>query len=169
VAERVRAAAECFPHAEPLDFPLPDRAENELFAREVADVHRALFPEHADEYGENVRTKIERCFETTDGAVATALRLRDEYRERCAELIEPYDLLVTPTLAFVAPPNDVDEREQRRRGTLLTYPFDLLGWPALALPCGAAEEGLPASVQLVASQGADARVLAAGRLLASLI
>jgi aspartyl-tRNA(Asn)/glutamyl-tRNA(Gln) amidotransferase subunit A len=169
VAERVRAAIGCFPHAEWLDFPLPDPAENELFAREVADVHRALFPEHADEYGENVRTKIERCFETTDAAVSTALRLREEYRERCAELIEGYDLLVTPTIAFVAPPDDVDEREQRRRGILLTYPFDCLGWPALALPCGPAEEGLPASAQLAAPQGADARVLAAGGVLASLI
>jgi Asp-tRNA(Asn)/Glu-tRNA(Gln) amidotransferase A subunit family amidase len=52
---------------------------------------------------------------------------------------------------------------------MLTYPFDALGWPALALPCGAAEDGLPASVQLAAPQGADARVLAAGGLLASLV
>jgi len=76
---------------------------------------------------------------------------------------------VTPTTAFVAPLADVDEREQRRRGTLLTYPFDTLGWPALALPCGSAEDGLPASVQLAAPQGADARVLAAGALLSSLV
>jgi len=169
VAERVRAAAAHFAQAEPLEFPLPDPAENELFAREVADVHRALFPEHADEYGENVRTKIERCFETTDAEVATAVRLCEEYRRQCAELIDGYDLLITPTIAFVAPPTNVDEREQRRRGILLTYPFDVLGWPALALPCGAAEDGLPASVQLAAPQGADARVLGAGRVLASLV
>ena len=36
----------------------------------------------------------------------------------------------------------------------------LLGWPALALPCGAAEDGLPASVQLVGRPGDDALVLA---------
>jgi Asp-tRNA(Asn)/Glu-tRNA(Gln) amidotransferase A subunit family amidase len=46
----------------------------------------------------------------------------------------------------------------------LTYPFNALGWPALALPCGPAEHGLPASVQLVAQSGEDARVLAAGAL-----
>jgi Asp-tRNA(Asn)/Glu-tRNA(Gln) amidotransferase A subunit family amidase len=46
-----------------------------------------------------------------------------------------------------------------------TYPFNALGWPALALPCGRAEDGLPASVQLVAPAGEDARVLAAGALL----
>jgi Asp-tRNA(Asn)/Glu-tRNA(Gln) amidotransferase A subunit family amidase len=169
VAERVAAAAARFPHAEPLAFPLPDRAEYALFDREVADVHRALFAERADEYGENVRVKVELCLEVSDAEVERARSLRKRYREQCAELLEGFDLLLTPTTAFVAPPVTVDEREQRRRGTMLTYPFDTLGWPALALPCGAAEDGLPASVQLAAPQGADARVLAAGGLLASLI
>jgi aspartyl-tRNA(Asn)/glutamyl-tRNA(Gln) amidotransferase subunit A len=169
VAERVGSAAAHFPHFEPLDFPFPDPAENHLFAREVADVHRALFPEHADEYDERVRTKIEACLEVTDAEAAAAERLRELYREECAELLDGYDLLVTPTTAFVAPEIAVDEREIRRGGIRFTYPFDALGWPALALPCGAAEDGLPASVQLVAPQGADARVLAAGELLASLV
>jgi aspartyl-tRNA(Asn)/glutamyl-tRNA(Gln) amidotransferase subunit A len=44
-------------------------------------------------------------------------------------------------------------------------PINALGWPALALPCGKAEDGLPASVQLVGRAGDDALVLAAGRLL----
>jgi Asp-tRNA(Asn)/Glu-tRNA(Gln) amidotransferase A subunit family amidase len=57
------------------------------------------------------------------------------------------------------------------RATLLrnTLPFNTLGWPALALPCGVAEDGLPASVQLVGRAGADALVLATGeRLVAAL-
>jgi aspartyl-tRNA(Asn)/glutamyl-tRNA(Gln) amidotransferase subunit A len=166
VRERVEAAAGRFPHLERIELPLPDRAENQLFAREVADVHRALFPEHADEYGETVRTKIEACFEVTDAEVATAQRLRAEYREACAEAVEGYDLVVTPTVAFVAPPVTVDERDVRRGAIRLTYPFDALGWPALALPCGAAEDGLSASVQLAAPQGGDGLVLAAGTLLA---
>jgi aspartyl-tRNA(Asn)/glutamyl-tRNA(Gln) amidotransferase subunit A len=167
VAARVTHAAGLFPHTAALDFPLPDPAENLLFAREIADVHSALFPEHADEYGENIRGKIERCFETSDREVTTAVALRDEYREQCHELLEGFDLLVTPTSAFVALTADVDEPSIRRRGTMLTYPFDVLGWPALALPCGSAEDGLPASVQVVASGGADAVVLAAGELLAA--
>ena len=169
VAARVEAAAAHLPNRERLDFPFPDPGENLLFMREVADVHRALFPEHEDEYDERVRTKIERCFEVTEGEAEEAKRLRDSYRERCGELLEPFDVLLTPTTAFVAPPDDVDEREIRRRGIQFTYPFDSLGWSALALPCGPAEDGLPASVQLVAPQNADARVLAAGALLASLV
>ena len=137
--------------------------------REVADVHRGLWPEHADDYGEGVRWKLELCGEVSDAEVSTARRLRAEYRERCEALLDGLDLLVTPTIPLVAPPADADERALRGRGTRLTYPFDCLGWPALALPCGPAEDGLPASVQLAGRPGDDARVLAAGAVLASLI
>jgi aspartyl-tRNA(Asn)/glutamyl-tRNA(Gln) amidotransferase subunit A len=75
---------------------------------------------------------------------------------------------VTPTLPVVAPPigagapGDLEVREQL---ISRTFPFNVLGWPALALPCGTAEDGLPASVQLVARTGEDGLVLAAGKLL----
>jgi aspartyl-tRNA(Asn)/glutamyl-tRNA(Gln) amidotransferase subunit A len=58
---------------------------------------------------------------------------------------------------------DLDVREALIR---FTYPFSALGWPALALPCGPAEDGLPASLQIAGRTGADALVLAAGRLFA---
>ena len=151
-----------------MDFPLsPD--DNRLFMREVADVHRGLFPENADAYGDNVRTKLELCLEVTDAEVDAALRARAEYRERCEEALDGVDLLVTPTVAFVAPPADAQELSIRAGGIRFTYPFDSLGWPALALPCGPAEDGLPASVQLAARRGGDALVLGAGTALASLV
>ena len=81
------------------------------------------------------------------------------------EAIEGVELLITPTLAFVAPPAIRDDLEIRDAMIRFTYPFNALGWPALALPCGPAEDQLPASVQLVAPSGEDARVLAAGSLL----
>jgi aspartyl-tRNA(Asn)/glutamyl-tRNA(Gln) amidotransferase subunit A len=161
-------AAALFPRRRELELPLApsNRAD---FMREAADVHRALFPGNEELYGENVRSKIERCLRVTDAEVAAAERERAEYRERMAEAVGGLDLLVTPTVAFVAPPADVDEPEMRGVGTSLTYPSSALGWPALALPCGSAEDGLPASVQLTAPAGSDARVLAAGRLLESLL
>ncbi|HKU56112.1 MAG TPA: amidase [Gaiellaceae bacterium] len=168
VRERVAAAAALFPRRRELELPLAP-ANRTDFMREAADVHRALFPGNEELYGENVRGKVERCLRVSDAEAAAAERERSEYREQVSEAVGELDLLVMPTVPFVAPPADVDELEIRARGISLTYPFSSLGWPALALPCGPAEGGLPASVQLTAPACADARALAAGRLLESFL
>ena len=163
VRTRAEEAAARFPRRRQIDLPFVDRDENALFKREVADVHRGLFPERSDEYGESVRWKLERCVAVTDAEVTAAERMRSEYRKRCDELLADVDLLLTPTVPILPPPADVDEREIRDAATRFTYPFNVLGRPVLALPWG------EASVQLIGREGDDARVLAAGELLASLI
>jgi aspartyl-tRNA(Asn)/glutamyl-tRNA(Gln) amidotransferase subunit A len=164
VRERVMAAAALFPRRREVDFPMP-AGVGAVFMREAAVSHRGLFPGHADAYGDNVRAKLERCVQVTDAEFGAARRRLEEYRERAAESAAGIDLLVTPTLPFVAPPAFRDDLESRHAVIRFTYPFNALGWPALALPCGAAEDGLPASVQLAAPAGRDAIVLAAGALL----
>jgi aspartyl-tRNA(Asn)/glutamyl-tRNA(Gln) amidotransferase subunit A len=164
VRARVEEAAARFPRRRPVDLPSAE-AVGPLFMREVADVHRELFAEHADLYGERVRTKVERCLAVTDAQAGTAARERDLLRERAEAAVDGVDLLLLPTQPTVAPSDDVDEGEIREDVIRFTLPFNALGWPALALPCGAAEDGLPASVQLVGRPGADALVLAAGRAL----
>ena len=160
VRARVEEAGQHFPRARQLDLPLPERVGS-VFMREVAEVHRDLFREHAGRYGENVRVKIERCLTVTDEELDEGLRAREAYLER----LEGVDLLLTPTIPFVAPFADADELTIRDAAIRFTYPFNVLGWPALALPCGPAENGLPASVQLAGRAGDDALVLAAGELL----
>ena len=150
--------------ARPIAFPLPE-GTTPLFMHEVADVHRELFAEHGDLYGENVRPKIERCLAVTDAEGAAAAAARTAYEREALAALEGFDLLLTPTLAFVPPPADIDEIATRESIVRFTYPFNLLGWPALALPCGGAEDGLPASAQLVGRPGADELVLAVGGLL----
>ena len=164
VAARVAEAAAHFPRRSELDWPRPEI--DALFMHEVAGVHRELYSEHAELYGEDVAVKVERCLTVSDGDAAAAERGRDEYRERCEELLDDVDLLLTPTLGCVAPPTGIGD--QALRATLIrnTLPFNALGWPALALPCGPAEDDLPASVQLVGKPGADALVLAVGKVLA---
>ena len=160
VRARVEEAAAVF-RARPIEFPRPDDVDP-MFMREVADVHRDLFAEHADSYGENVRTKIERCLAVTDAEYEGAVRRRSEYRERADDALDGLDLLLLPTLPTVPPPLDVDELSVRRSLIRFTLPINALGWPALALPVGSAEEGLPASIQLVGRPGDDGLVLAAG-------
>ena len=163
VGERIREAGALL-NARPMDFPLPTGL-GEAFMGEVADVHRDLFAENAESYGQSVRAKIERCLALGNPEIEASRRARATYADRCLAAMESYDLLLVPTLAFVAPPLPDDEREVRELILQFTFPFNALGWPALALPAGAAEDGLPASLQLVGRPGDDALVLAAGEAL----
>jgi Asp-tRNA(Asn)/Glu-tRNA(Gln) amidotransferase A subunit family amidase len=167
VRERVEGAARLFPRRADVELPQPEGV-GRLFMHEIAGVHRELFAENADLYGEDVRIKIERCLAVTDAEAERGARLREEYRERVVSAIEGVDLVLTPTLPCVAPrvgAGGIGDLDVREPIVSRTFPVNALGWPALALSCGAAEDGLPASAQLVGRPGADALVLAVGALL----
>ena len=168
VRARVEAAAATFPHSERVDFTRRS-GHFPVFFREIAEVHEALFAEHADEYGADVAWKLrELCFPVTDADLAEGERVRERFRDEAASALEGFDLLLTPTQPFVAPRyEEAADDALRTRITSFTNPFNALGWPALALPCGPAEHGLPASVQLVGTPGRDAFVLAVGTALES--
>jgi Asp-tRNA(Asn)/Glu-tRNA(Gln) amidotransferase A subunit family amidase len=172
VRERVEEAAARFPRRRAVELPLVPAETYAVFMREVADVHRELYAENAELYGEDVRLKLEKCFAVRDADVERAERLRETYRDQVEAALDGLELLLTPTLPIVPPPlrrgagpGDLDVREALIR---FTYPFSALGWPALALPCGTAEDGLPASLQIAGRAGADGLVLAAARLLSPL-
>jgi aspartyl-tRNA(Asn)/glutamyl-tRNA(Gln) amidotransferase subunit A len=164
VQRQVERAAALLPSARPLDLPFPDGVYP-AFAREAATVHADLFAAHRDLYGENVARKVAWALKVPDADVDAALAARQLYRERIAALTEDLDLVVTPTIPIVAPPLGIGDLALRERMIELTLPWNTVGAPALALPCGPAEDGLPASVQLIGKPGDDALVLAAGRLL----
>ncbi len=168
VRARVIETTELFPLRRDVELPLAENV-GPVFMREVADVHRDLFAEFADSYGENVRTKVERCLGLPDAKYERGLAARAEVREQAASAIDGLDLVLTPTLGFVAPPLPVDDLDIREATIRLTIPFNALGWPALALPCGPAEDGLPASLQIAGRPGSDALVLAVGELVESLL
>jgi aspartyl-tRNA(Asn)/glutamyl-tRNA(Gln) amidotransferase subunit A len=161
VRKVVEHAAALFPERRELDLPLLQEETYPIFMREAADVHRDLFAEHADLYGENVRTKIERCLAVTDEQYELAVAVRAQYVEDFFAAAQGVDLILAPTLECVAPPI-ADDLVLRERLIRLTYPFNATGWPALALPCGPAEGGLPASVTLAASWSQDDYVLDVG-------
>jgi aspartyl-tRNA(Asn)/glutamyl-tRNA(Gln) amidotransferase subunit A len=164
VRERVGAAAALFPRSRPLELPL-SQGTGAVFGREVAEVHGELWSNNRDLYGQNVARKVEQALRVTDAEVEAALRIRELYREQLSELMADVDLVLTPTLAMVAPLAALGEPPVRERMLQFTYPWNVIGAPALALPCGTAEDGLPASVQLVGRPGEDGTVLAAGRRL----
>jgi aspartyl-tRNA(Asn)/glutamyl-tRNA(Gln) amidotransferase subunit A len=136
---------------ERIEFPTAERA-HPAFQREVGDVHRDLYPEHEELYGENIRVKIERCIALGDGEYEAAVRARAEHREQAEAAFAGFDVLVTPVLSCPVPAADVEEIEVRAAVTLWTFPFNALGWPALAV----------GGVQIVGRPGDDGLVLAAG-------
>jgi Asp-tRNA(Asn)/Glu-tRNA(Gln) amidotransferase A subunit family amidase len=163
VRERVRAAVELFPRAREVTLDVPDRRDwGPLFRREALLAHSGLFPERAEDYGDDVRQTLADATELTEGEVEGARRVRERHREQFGSVLDDVDVLVTPTLPCVAPLTGTGDR-----GTLTKFTafYNLVGAPALALPCGPAEDGLPASVQVGAAPGADALVLAAGAAL----
>ncbi len=125
----------------------------------MGDVHRELYAEHAELYGENVRGYIETALAVTDSEYEGSVRARAELRERAEEALEGFDLLLTPTLACPVPAFDVDDESVLEPMTRYTFPFNALGWPALAL----------GGVQLVGRAGADALVLGAGLALEAVL
>ena len=161
VRARVAEAASLFTERRTLELPF-GRELHPVFMREVADVHRSLFAERRDLYGESVRIKVERCLAVESDAYEAALAARERYHEAWSEAVRDVDLLLTPTLPCVAPPAGIGDLALRETLIRFTFPISALGWPAVSLPCGPAEDGLPASVQLTAPSAKDDFVLGAG-------
>lgn len=89
----------------------------------------------------------------------------EQARQTIGRIFENCDLLVTPTTPIPAP--TIDELKQspdllRPREILLlrnTRPFNVWGLPAMSLPCGFTQKGLPVGLQIAGPHGAERRVL----------
>jgi amidase len=99
---------------------------------------------------------------------------RDRLVSELERLLEEFDAFLCPTTITTAFPHsaprspipvDGVEVESRFVDHYL-YPWNLTGHPALAIPTGIAEDGLPLSVQLIGRRWGDERLLAVGRALA---
>jgi aspartyl-tRNA(Asn)/glutamyl-tRNA(Gln) amidotransferase subunit A len=111
--------------------------------------------------GDDVRARVEEGRRISAEEYQRAQELRAELAREFALLWRDLDLLVTPTTPMTAFPIEGSE-DLRPEATRLTRPFNLLGWPALSLPCGVSSEGLPIGVQLVAAPGNEDVLFRAG-------
>ena len=81
------------------------------------------------------------------------------------ELFSKYDVLigpVAPTPAFKLGENTADPIKMYL-GDIMTVPTSLAGLPAISVPAGRSESGLPIGVQLMGPSQSDARLLALAR------
>ncbi|MFB8244361.1 amidase [Streptomyces sp. NPDC055952] len=97
---------------------------------------------------------------------------REKLRQRLEPFFAEHDVLLTPALARRSPAAGPWHERGWLRNLLvntayspLTPPWNLTGWPAMAVPFGTLPSGAPCSVQLVGRPGSEARLLAlAGQL-----
>jgi len=72
------------------------------------------------------------------------------------------DLIVSPSTGTTAPPAGSEMIETTQRLVRLTYGWSLAGLPALSVPCGLSDAGLPVGMQLGAPRLGEPSLLRAG-------
>ena len=90
-----------------------------------------------------------------------ALRLRQQMHGVLADWFASFDAIVSPTLKVVAPPlgTQLSEYYAGNRRLEVTMAACLLGWPALTVPNGFGERGLPTGLQFLAPPDGENTVL----------
>jgi aspartyl-tRNA(Asn)/glutamyl-tRNA(Gln) amidotransferase subunit A len=149
------------PWAEWLDLQLTVRLpEAYLYHREVLEgPRRALL-------GEGLAERLDpgKTLPATQYVAAQLRRkaLQQEWAARAAA----FDVILMPTVPATAP--RVGETELRlplgpttvwEAFISLTAPWNVLGWPAISVPMGVADDGLPTGLQIIGPWGADEQVL----------
>jgi aspartyl-tRNA(Asn)/glutamyl-tRNA(Gln) amidotransferase subunit A len=130
---------------------------SEAFAYHARDLRQ-----RPELYGEVLREKLMAGALFTAEEYVQAQRLRSRLREEMHRVLAEVDLLATPTMSGTAPSFStvLDPDFPFARSNMA--PFNLVGLPALALPCGFAPGGLPISLQLAGRPFDEATVLRAG-------
>lgn len=155
------------------EIALPDIGELNASARIIQWGESAsLYSKHKDRslFGADVWTLLEQGRLVSAADYVTAQKLRAVFRREFDRIWEAVDLLVTPATPMTAPRTDEDQvdidgyREDARiASTRMTRAINLIGEPALSIPCGRSSNGLPIGLQLIARPFRDAWLLRAGR------
>ena len=156
-----------------LDIPLPRGIFETLWVTGRGFGFAEVIAAHGDEMDPG----LVRCgVLARDYSLGDFLRAMDERRKlngQLAAALEAWDVLITPTMpltAFAAedevpPGGEADAPLPWVTWTPYTYPFNLSGQPAVSIPCGHDESGLPVGLQVVAKWGADRLAIAVARRL----
>jgi amidase len=138
-----------------------------------ADVRGDLLPRDRARINPDIVWNIEKGQQLTAAEIIRAQRERHMLFHRVARFFDDHDLLVCPTVAV--PPFPVEQRFPSEIAgeklttyidwMFLTFVITLVGCPAISLPCGLTQKGLPVGIQLVGRPHGDAELLGAALLL----
>jgi len=134
---------------------------------EARHVHKQWLRDRPGDYGKDVLTRLnERAALTADDLVA-AFRYQSAAIREAQALLEQRSALLLPATRIAAPSINpqqtivLDGNEVLARSVLTTntIPFNLTGMPALSLPCGFTQAGLPIGLQIAGRRWDEATVL----------
>ena len=163
VEEALRVVAGLATEMREVSVPVdPDRT---VARAEIYAYHGPYVREHADKYNPETLRRINAG---ADVSVHDYIARRHELelaRRGAAEIFKNVDVVVTPTTP-VPPPLLADlqadmQRLRERELVMLrnTWPFNVLGLPAISVPCGETSAGLPVGLQIAGPAGQDALVV----------
>lgn len=133
----------------PLDFPEMTINNGNIIASEIYQYHAAYIEDPALPFGRTLRERVLKGKQVTADMYLSILEHRRRAIATFFEWIRPYDMLLTPTVPFVACP--LEEIDESRPGPMsFTRAFNYLDTSAISMPAGFSHEGLPIGVQLVA-------------------
>ncbi|WP_433477078.1 amidase [Spirillospora sp. CA-142024] len=136
---------------------------------EAHDVHAERVAEAPGLYQQVTLARLQKAAQMPGWRLVRALRERDRYAREVAGLLDRYDLLAMPTMPITAPRIGATEVGLGPLTALLvslTFPWNVLGLPALSVPAGTAG-GLPVGAQLITRPGAEDLLFRAAERLAS--
>lgn len=131
--------------------------------------HLPYLAEHARQYEPETLRRINTGAGVSVREYVAKLHELELLRRKVAEISKAVDVVVTPT-SPIPPPLvaelQADTSRLRERELLMlrnTRPFNVLGLPAISVPCGETSAGLPVGLQIAGAAGKDAQVLAFAR------
>nr|WP_319391415.1 amidase [uncultured Cohaesibacter sp.] len=136
----------------------------DILLPEAALVHDNIHASNPDGYAEGTREQIARG--KTMGAIAylRAKVVQKTLKQDLQALFETVDLIMTPTVPFVAPDSDPALSAEGDDEILFLSHANLTGAPCVSLCCGfssgpSEEGGLPVGIQLTGAIGTDTTFL----------
>ena len=144
---------------------VPVDADRTAMTAEAWAYHAPLVAEHSELYQPETLRRIRTGSEVSAAAYIAKRSELERMRREAGRIFAELDLVVTPTVP-VPPPTfaeiEKNPQELRPRELLLlrnTRPFNVLGLPAISLPCGFTSAGLPVGLQIAGPAGSEAAVL----------
>ena len=123
---------------------------------EAATFHQRSFRDKMALYGDEVRVLLETGELTLATTYINALRVRLAWKLQLKETMREVDVIVTPTLPNTAMRvgqtiSKIGSREESVFAVSARFcaPFNMVGLPAVSIPCGFAPDGLPIGLQIV--------------------